>query len=174
MAGGAGPLWLMLWGLCCHSWLVVWGPRRCLSVVVCWAFVAISGWWCGALVCHLWCWVLVVFHGWRGWALVTLFVDGGSGPRHTVSGWWWWCALVSFRVLWCMALATLMVVLSLFEGEGGGWSFVLQTLHPSLSCIGIVLSCVVSVCCCRMSLPCHCPLPSSSLSHVIVVAMPLL
>jgi len=124
MAGGAGPSWLVLWGLRRRSWLVVWGPRRRSSVVVCWAFVAVSGWWCGALVCHSWCWVLVVFHGWRGWALVALFVDGGSGPRRAVSGWWWWCALIGFRVPWCMALATLMVVLSLFEGEGGGWSFV--------------------------------------------------
>jgi len=123
MVGDAGPLWLVLWGLRCHSWLVVWGPCCRSSVVVCWAFVAISGWWCGALVCCLWCWALVIFCGWRGWVLVALFVDGGSGPHRAVSGWWWWCTLISFRAPWCVALVTVVVVLSLFEGEGGGWLF---------------------------------------------------
>jgi len=123
VAGGAGPSWLVLWGLHCRSWLVVWGPCCRSSVVVCWAFIAVSGWWCGALICHSWCWALVIFHGGRGWALVALFMDGGSGPHHAVSGWWWWYTLIGFCVPWCMALATLVVVLSLFEGEGGGWSF---------------------------------------------------
>jgi len=122
VAGGAGSWWLVLWGLCRHSWLVVWGPHRRSSVVVCWAFVAISGWWCGALVCHSWCWALIIFHGWRAghsshcsWmvvvALVALFLGGGGGAPSLVF------------VPWCVALATLVVVLSLFKGEGGGWSF---------------------------------------------------
>jgi len=61
---------------------------------------------CGALVCCSWCWALIVFCGWRGWVLVALFVDGGSGPCCAVCGWWWWCALVSFCVPWCMVLIT--------------------------------------------------------------------
>jgi len=50
-------------------------------------------------------WMVVV-------ALVALFLGGGGGAPSLVF------------VPWCMALATLMVVLSLFKGEGGGWSFV--------------------------------------------------
>jgi len=59
------------------------------------------------------------------------FVGGGAGgllhclwvevvcPRLAVSGWWWWwCALIGFCVLWYMALVTVVVVLSPFEGEG--------------------------------------------------------
>jgi len=170
MAGGAGPSWLVLWGLRCHSWLVVWGPRHRSSVVVCWAFVAVSGWWCGALVCCSWCWALIAFHGWRGWALVALFVDGGSGPHRTVSGWWWWCTLIDFRAPWCVALATLVVVLLSFEGEGGRWSFVFADT-PS-----VVVPCWCCVILCRFRvLSSH--VLTMSLSPallVVVVAVPSL
>jgi len=196
VAGGAGPSWLVLWGLCHRSWLVVWGPRRCSSVVVCWAFVAVSGWWCGALVCHLWCWELVIFHGWRGWVLVALFMDGGSGPCHAVSGWWWWCTLIGFRVLRCMALITLMVVLSLFEGEGGGWLFMFADA-PSvvvprwhrvvvLHCFRVLLLRVLAVslspallivvpchCCCRaLIVTCHCNDDAQRQMSLFIVWLP--
>ena len=172
MAGGAGPSWLVLWGLHRHSWLVVWGPH--------------CQWWCagpllplvaggvgpsnaicgaghssffmgGGAGCSSHCsWMVVV-------ALVMPFLGGGGAPLSVFmrrGAWplslsWWSCRHSRVRVV-------------------GGHSC-LQTLHPLLSHIGVMsLSCIISVCCCRVSSPCCCPLPSSSLSHVIVVAVPSL
>ena len=130
------------------------------------------------------------------------FVHGGFGPLfavhgvvvvvcpcHAVCGWWWWCTLISFHVAWCVALITVMVVLSSLEGEGGGLfmsadapSIIVPHWHPALfpcavvvcphSHVSSLLSCVPCHCC--VSLPCHCPLLSSSLFHDVVVAMPSL
>ena len=114
------------------------------------------------------------------------------GARRIVRG-WWWCALVSPFLggggggggapSWVFMRR---VVLSPFKGEGGGWSFVFAGA-PSI----VVVVDVVSVCCRRMlsssrvlsiacphrrcvSSLCHCLMPSSSLSHVVVIAVPSL
>jgi len=131
----------------------------------------------------------------RGAGGLSFFVGGGAGgllhcswvvvvcPCLAVSG-WWWCALIGFCAPWYMALVTVVVVLSLFKGEGGGWSFMFAGA-PS------IIDCIVSVCCCCMLsslhvlsitcphrccvfLPCCCLVPSLSLSHVVVVAVPSL
>ena len=90
MAGGAGPLWLVLGGLRRHSWLVVWGPHCRSAVVVCWAFVAVEPLFAihgaghslffvgGGAGCLSHCsWMVVV-------ALVVLFVGGGGGVPSSV------------------------------------------------------------------------------------------
>jgi len=75
----------------------------------------------------------------------------GLDTHHIVHG-WWWCALIGFCAAWCVALATVMVVLSLLKGEGGG-SF--------MSLIVIMCPCCVVVpCpphCCPMMLLLLCP-----------------
>jgi len=142
MASGVGPSSLFVSGV------VVW-----------WAFITISGWWCEALICCLWCWALVVFRGWRGWALITLFVDGGSASLCHV-----WVVVVrpcQFSCTWCMALVTVVVVLSSFEGESGRWSFMFVDA-PSvivLHCFCVLSSCVLAVLLSPTLLiivPCHC------------------
>ena len=100
------------------------------------------------------------------------FMGGGAGglshcswvvvvcPHLAVSGWWWWwCALISFRAPWYMALITVVVVLSLFEGEGGGWSFVfagapsvIDVVIQHWHCPASFLCAVVACCPCCMSL----------------------
>ena len=122
------------------------------------------------------------------------FMGGGAGgsshclwvvvgcPHLAVSG-WWWCTLISFCAPWYVALITVVVVLSPFKGEGGGWSFVfagtpsivdiIQCWHRPASFLCAVVVChphrmssasrvlVVVVCphCVVVSCPpCHCPM----------------
>jgi len=112
----------------------------------------------------------------------SLFVGGGAGclshclqvvvvcPHHAICG-WWWCTLIGFHAAWCVALVTVVVVLSSLKGEGGGSfvsvdapSVIILCWHPVLflcaviacpcSCVHSSLSCVPR---CRVSSLCHCP-----------------
>jgi len=123
----------------------------------CRALIAIRAWCCGALIVVwfgalircAWCWGLVVFHGWRCWGLVVLFMGGGGVP------------------LWVFVHH---VVLSLFKGEGGGWSFVFAGA-PSIVIVGIILCCF-----CVLSsrvILITCPQHHVSLSSLCVLAMSL-
>ena len=89
-------------------------------------------------------------------------------PCLAVSGWWWWCALVSFCVPWYVALITVVVVLSPFEGEDGGWLFVFVGA-PSI--VVIVVQCwhhPVSFLCAVITCPQHC---MSLALHVLVIVV---
>ena len=140
-----------------------------------WALIAICTWWFRALICCSWCWVLIINHRWCCWVLLFFMVEGLGllGACHIVCG-WWWCTLISFHAPWCVALVTIVVVLLLFEGEGGGWLFVFVgtpsiVIVPHWCCIivlhrfHVLLSCVILLACphCCVSLlllhvPCHC------------------
>ena len=104
---------------------------------------------------------------------------------------WWWCALISPFLggggggapSWVFVCH---VVLSPFEGEGGGWSFVFAGAPSVVVVVGVISVCCRRVsssshvfgiacprCCCVSSL-CRCLVPSSSLSRVAVIAVPSL
>jgi len=112
------------------------------------------------------------------------------GARRIVHG-WWWCALVSPFLggggggapLWVFVRR---VVLSPFEGEGGGWLFVFVGAPSIVIVVGVISVCCHRVSssshvlgiacprCCCVSLPCRCLMPSSLLSRVAVIAVPSL
>ena len=164
--GRGGQAFVVVWGLHRHLWLVVRGP--CLPCVV-----------LGA--CHRSWMVLLGARGWRCWGLITLFVGGVPSPRH------FWVVVVvhphRFSCTMDVALVTVVVVLSPFEGEGGGWSFMFAGT-PSIIVVIVVQHhfCVLSLhvvlivcpCCCCVSSLCCCLVPSSLLSRVVVVAVPSL
>jgi len=148
--GGVGPLLPFVPGAVGPSSSFGLGPSFAMW---CWALVIVHGW------C---CWGLVIFRGWRCWGLIILFMGGGGVP---------------------LLVFVCHMVLSPFEGEGGGWLFVFVGTPSIVVIIGIVLHrfCVLSlhvvlITCPRhcMSSSCCCPMPSLLLSHVAVVAMPLL
>ena len=105
------------------------------------------------------------------------------GARRIVRG-WWWCALVSPFLgggggapSWVFVCH---VVLSPFEGEGGGLSFVFAGAPSVVVVIGIVLHrfCVLSSHVILVACPQHCMSLSSlcvlamSLSHALLVLVP--
>ena len=142
----------MVWGPCRH---LVWGPRS-----LCVVLGARRRAWMVLLGAHRFSWVEVL------------------GARRIVHG-WWWCALVlpflggggGGAPLWVFVRR---VVLSPFEGEGGGWSFMFAGAPSVVIVIGVILHrfCVLSsrvvliACprCCCVSSPCRCLMPSLLLS----------
>jgi len=115
-----------------------------------------------------------------------LFFVGGVAGRWSHCS---WVVVCPCQFSCSMATVTVMVVLSSLKGEGGGSfmsvdapSVIVLHWHPaSFPCaivmypcshVSSLLSCVPHHC--RVSSPCRCPLPSSSLSRDVVVAMPSL
>jgi len=172
--GTGRPLWLVVLGprlpfvvlVPCHHWWVVLVPRCQLQVVLLgphhFSWVEWLG--AGCIVC-----------GWWWCALVAPFVNGGGGAPSLVFMW--------HGRHHCYG------VLSSLEGEGHGSfvsadapSVIVLHWHPaSFLCAVIVCPCShVSLsllhvpCRCCVSSPCHCPLPSLSLSCDVVVAVPSL
>jgi len=113
-----------------------------------------DGGWC--------CWGLVVFRGWRCWGLVVLFVGGGGVP----SSCRFWVVVVVVRphgfscAVWSCRRSRVRVV--------GGRSC-LRAFHPSSS--SLASSCIVSVCCRRVSSSSLCVL-TMSLSRALLVVVP--
>jgi len=85
------------------------------------------------------------------------------GPGHIVCGWWWYALVVPF------VNGGGGVPLSVFVWHGHrhcrGGPVITRGVSSSLSCVPRR---------CHVSSPCHCPLPSSSLSCNVVVAVPSL
>ena len=143
--GTGRPLWLVMLGFHCCLWLVVLGPHHCLHVVV--------------LGPHL---PFVVLGPHRQLQVVLLgprrflWVEG-LGAGCIVHG-WWWCALIGFHAAWPPSLSWWSC--HCLRERVVGHSC-LQTLHPLLSCIGVLhrfhmlSSCVLIIMCphhCHMSL----------------------
>jgi len=137
--GGVGPLLPFMPGAIGPSSSFGLGPSFAMW---CWALVIVHGW------C---CWGLVIFHGWRCWGLVILFMGGGGVPLSCRS---WVVVVCPCRfscAVWSCRRSRVRVV---------GGCLCLWALHPSSS--SLALSCIISVCCHRMS----------SSSHVLGIAFP--
>ena len=133
---------------------MVWGPHSpCVVLGAC---------------CHAW----MVLLG----ACCFLWVEV-LGARHIVCG-WWWCALILLFLggggggapLWVFVCH---VVLSPFEGEAGGWSFMFAGAPSIVVVIGIVLHrfCVLSSHVVLIACPRHRVSSSSSLLCVLAMSL---
>jgi len=142
------------------SWLVVLGPRH--------------HWWVVLVRCQLWV-VLLGPHrfSWVEWLGAGCIVCG-----------WWWCALIAPFVNGGGGAPSSVFMWHVTQGRG---SWVICVCGCSICHCPTLASCIVSVCChhvslllshvpccCHVSSPCRCPLPSLSLSCDVVVAVPSL
>jgi len=119
-SGGEHPLPFMRGdggGPCCHSSMVVVGPRHLSLTVVlgtgrhlwtfitilqswCWALVYAGRWWWWAIIAihQCWCWAHVAMCWWWCWLLME-----GWWAIIVICQWWWW-PIVAICLSQCWAL----------------------------------------------------------------------